>query len=117
MSYSEAIRFLDQAEEMVRGKLGAFPNCVIWRGLYGHTIINRTYETIIVGMSDDKSGEYAPEIVLLTILADQNTQVHLDEDAGHGEQSWVGGFGGISELSGVWDAIRYLELFFRPPAP
>ena len=72
--------FLDDAEKVLRGKMKAKPDLVVWRGQHPHRVLKGflDFETIIVGMSNDKNPDKPPELIILRVWLDGSAHIDLD---------------------------------------
>src|SRR3989338_1321192 len=67
-----SVTFLDDAEKIIREQVVKNPELLVYRGPFPHEILQSTYEfeTIVVGMSDDKDSAKPPSLVVMQVWLD-----------------------------------------------
>lgn len=109
--------FLREAEMLLRGKVRNNPDLLVWRGRYPHKRLSAQYEydTVIVGMSDDKNSEIPPTLPIMLVWLEDGGggNASIDFKIGSDRDTFQtvpfgGGWNPLEEVDKVADELRRL---------
>jgi hypothetical protein len=105
--------FMDDVERILRDCATKSGKFVCWRGRYPHVYMGNTYDydTIVVGVSDDKESKERPTIEFAKVWLQGSGGAHYDfsDGAGGGESGTCPFGGGHDPLERVKELLPQLD--------